>query len=117
ILILNFGLIRTRTQQQNLLNTVSDYDLSIIIQSDKVSELTNNQIVTEYNPEGVTFDFPKDTYVWLQDFAYDTDYKTPKNLFDTTYPLINKLKQSGLKIIGQANVRDQQSYSYVQATA
>ena len=117
ILILNFGLIRTRTQQQNLLNTVSDYGLSIIIQSDKVSELTNNQIVTEYNPEGVTFDFPKDTYVWLQDFAYDTDYKTPKYLFDTTYPLINKLKQSGLKIIGQANVRDQQSYSYVQATA
>src|SRR5699024_8927678 len=50
ILILNFGLIRTRTQQQNLLNTVSDYGLSIIIQSDKVSELTNNQIVTEYNP-------------------------------------------------------------------
>lgn len=117
ILILNFGLIRTRTQQQNLLNTVNDYGLSIIIQSDKVSELTNNQIVTEYNPGGVTFDFPEDTYVWLQDFAYDTNYKTPKNLFDTTYPLINKLKESGLKVIGQANVRDQQSYSYVQATA
>lgn len=114
IFLLNFGLIRTRADQQIYLNSVYDTGLMSIVQTDKLNELTNNKVVTGYNPTGDKFIFKEDTYIWYPDFGYTDTYITTKVIYDTIYPQVIALKQAGLKVIGQANVKDQHAFSFIQ---
>lgn len=117
ILIRDFHLIETRTRQQSLLNSVAEAGLTSLIQTQNPTQLFSNDMVSGYNPNQLTLTFPEQTALLLENFAYNTQYVSPEQLYLTTYPLVRSAKARGVKLVGMGRPTSQVAFNYFQTAA
>lgn len=117
ILLLNFGLLTKRSIQNTYLTSVYDNNLEAIIDTNNPQQLINDEIVVDYNPNGISLSFNNQTTVMLRNFGYDSSYTPLSNIYGELFPLVQKFKDKNIKLIGQSMASSQSVYSYLNVLA
>ena len=109
------GATPLRSEEQAILSSVKQAGLSVMIQGMNWKRLFSKGTIASYNPSGESLNFPADTTIVLNDFAYNFRAYVGTELLETVFPSVKLIRESGMKVMGFSNAQTQDNYNYVQA--
>lgn len=115
ILLLDFQLVPTRTQEQRILDSLKERGIAPLLKTDQPARLFQAGVQSGYNSDGKALAFPSGTALLLSPFAHSGRTYTTSELMAQTYPLVQQARANGLSLIGMGQSKDQESYHYLQA--
>ena len=104
-----------RSEEQAILSSVKQAGLSVMIQGMNWKRLFSKGVIASYNPSGKSLNFPADTTIVLNDFAYNFRAYVGTELLETVFPSVKLIRENGMKVMGFSNAQTQDNYNYVQA--
>lgn len=115
ILLVDLESVGTREHEQQLFNSISQIDMKLAIRTKNPARLLSQNVTSGYNPEGLALVFPKDTTLFLENFAYNERRYSPDELNEGVLPLVLSARQKRLKLIGLGKTSNEKDHYYLHA--